>query len=287
MACYNPIRAWRKARVDSETGKRGITFSRSQGNQDMELSIPCGKCIGCRIGKSVEWALRCVHESQMYERNCFITLTYDEDNVPRSGTLVKKHFQDFLKRLRKSVEPKQIRYFMCGEYGEQLGRPHYHAIIFNHDFEDKEVFKYADKSILYTSKKLQDLWPYGFSTVGEANYTTAAYCARYTLKKIFGEKADEHYQGREPEYCQMSLRPGLGKEYVIKYYNELKQHDSIVMNGREYPLPKYYSYLFEELEREELIKRRKRHINPDEQTTERLRVRELVHTKELKHKGVL
>ena len=286
MPCYNPLRAWRKNYVNPETGKRGITFTRSQGMADMELEVPCGRCMGCRIRKSVEWALRCVHEAQGYEKNCFITLTYDDEHVPRDGSLKKEHFQKFLKRLRKSTD-KKIRYFMCGEYGSQLGRPHYHAIIFNYDFEDKKFFKYSNKSVLCTSKQLEKLWPYGFSTVGEANYTTAAYTARYATKKIFGEKADDYYMGRIPEYCQMSLRPGLGYDYCVKYKDELKQHDCIIHNGREYQLPRYYMNIFDELEVEEFIKRRKKKIKPENNTTERLRVREKCATAQLKHKGVI
>ena len=274
MPCYNPLTAWRKKRVDPETGKRGITFNRSQGIAEMELSIPCGKCMGCRIRKSIEWALRCVHESQMYEQNCFITLTYDEENVPSDGSLNKKHFVDFMKRLRKHVHPKKIRFFMCGEYGEQLGRPHYHAIIFNHDFEDRKPFKYTNKSILYTSESLSKLWPYGFVTVGEANYTTAAYVARYTTKKIFGDAAVEHYGSKLPEFCQMSLRPGLGFDYCVKYKDELQAKDSVVLNGREYPLPSYYDLVFEDLERQK--SKRKNKIDTENSTIARLRVREKV-----------
>lgn len=286
MPCYNPLRAWRKARLDSETGKRGITFNRSQGLVDMELSIPCGKCLGCRIRKVIDWSLRCVHESSMYDENCFITLTYDDKNCPLDGSLNKKHFQDFMKRLRKYAHPQKVRFFMCGEYGSELGRPHYHAILFNFDFKDKKKFKYSNKSVLYTSEKLSELWPYGFSTVGEANYTTAAYCARYSYKKIFGEKADSHYAGREPEYCLMSLKPGLGKEYCIKYYDELKRNDSIVMNGREYPLPRYYLSLFSEIEQEDL-KRKRHQVKESEKTIARLRVKEKVMESKLTMKGQL
>ena len=274
MPCYNPLTAWRKQHVDPRTGKRGITFTRSQGVAEMELSIPCGKCMGCRIRKSIEWALRCVHECAMYEENCFITLTYDEEHVPKDGSLNKKHFQDFMKRFRERVKPLKIRFFMCGEYGEQLQRPHYHAIIFNYDFKDKKPFKYSNKSVLYTSELLSDLWPFGFSTVGQANYTTAAYTARYTTKKIFGDQAAEHYQGREPEFCQMSLRPGIGYDYAVKYADELRQHDSIVHNGKEYALPRYYDLVFEDLDEQK--RKRKSKIDRHNSTIERLRVREEV-----------
>lgn len=274
MPCYNPLRAWRKQHVDPKTGKRGITFTRSQGITDMELSIPCGKCMGCRVRKSIEWALRCVHESQLYQQNCFITLTYNTENMPKDGSLNKKHFQDFMKRLREHVAPKKIRYFMCGEYGSELERPHYHAIIFNHDFADKQSFKFSNKSVLYTSKQLEKLWPFGFSTIGEANYTSAAYCARYSTKKIFGEKAESHYMGRQPEYCQMSLKPGLGYDYCVKYKEELQAKDCIIHNGIEYALPKYYDLVFDDLDKQKA--KRKSKIDVSETTTERLRAKETV-----------
>lgn len=273
MPCYNPIRAWRKRRLDKDTGKRGITFTRSEGLEDMEVQIPCGKCMGCRVRKSIDWALRCVHESQSYERNCFVTLTYSDENCPQDMSLNKKHFQDFMKRLRES-EPQKIRFFMCGEYGDQFGRPHYHAILFNYWPKDAKHFRYANKSILYTSESLEELWGHGFVTIGEANYTSAAYTARYSTKKIFGEKAEEHYQGREPEYCQMSLRPGLGYDYAVKYADELKLHDCIVYNGRSYPLPRYYELVFDELEKQK--NKRKLKVNKRENHTDRLRVREEV-----------
>ena len=272
MPCYNPITAWRKKHVDPKSGKRGITFTRSQGVVELELQIPCGRCMGCRIRKSIDWAMRCVHESQMHDENCFITLTYDEEHLPKDGSLNKKHFQDFMKRLRKAKHPSKIRFFMCGEYGEQLERPHYHAILFNCDFSDKKPIKYSNKSILYTSKQLETLWGKGHVSIGQANYTTAAYCARYTTKKIFGEKAEDWYQGRQPEYAQMSLRPGLGKDYAIKFQEELKRNDSVVMNGREYPLPSYYEWVFDDLEHQKRIRKSK--INKEENTISRLRVKE-------------
>ena len=278
MPCYSPMRAWYTGEVNPDTGKKRITFRRSNALVDQELSLPCGKCMGCRIRNSVNWALRCMHEAQSHEENCFITLTYSDEYLPKGGTLVKKHFQDFMKRLRKEVYPKKIRFYMCGEYGSELERPHYHALIFGHDFEDKEKFKYSRKSILYTSKTLESLWPFGFSTVGALTYETAAYTAKYTTKKIYGDKAAAHYQGRVPEYATMSLRPGIGLDYFNKYQKELHEHDSVVANGREYPLPRFYTDKFDDELRNELKFRRKKQLLADKEnnTIARLRVREKV-----------
>lgn len=270
------MRAWYTDNINPKTGKRQITFKRSNGLVDMELSIPCGKCMGCRVRKTTSWALRCVHESELHDQNCFITLTYNDEHVPQGGTLVKKHFQDFMKRLRESVKPKKIRYYMCGEYGSELGRPHYHALIFGYDFEDKQKFQYRNGSILYTSEMLAKLWPFGFVTIGELNYTTAAYTAQYVTKKIYGDAANEHYQGRLPEYSSMSL--GIGRDYVEKYKDELLQHDNVVANGREYPIPDYYTGRLSDEEQTELKLRRKQKLLQDAEnnTLERLRVREKV-----------
>lgn len=277
MPCYNPLRAWYTGSVNQETGKREVTFSRNNGLVDRELSLPCGKCIGCRIKYSQDWAIRCVHESQLYEQNSFLTLTYDDDYLPKDGSLNKKHFVDFMKRLRKSIQPKKIRYFMCGEYGEQLDRPHFHAIIFNHDFSDDRVeFKYRKSSILYTSEALNKLWPYGFSSIGSVTYATAAYVAKYAIKKITGELAEYHYQGKTPEYAQMSRMPGIGTEYFNRYRDEIFQHDSIVLNSREYPIPRFYTNKFEEEEIKTLKSNRVKKINTSENTIARLRVKEKI-----------
>lgn len=285
MACYYPMTAWHTNTINPETGKRGITFNRGNGIQEMELSLPCGKCMGCRVAKSTEWALRCVHESQSHEYNCFLTLTYDDANLPSTGSLVKKHFQNFMKRLRERVKPLKIRYYMCGEYGDQLGRPHYHALIFGYDFPDKVEFKYRKNSVLYTSKQLESLWEYGFCTIGALTYETAAYTAKYATKKIYGEKADDYYQGREPEYSTMSNRPGIGAIYFEQYKNELYQHDSISRNGRTFPLPRFYTNRFTDEQQKKLKADRQISLqkNADNNTIARLRVREKVQESKLKH----
>jgi hypothetical protein len=127
MACTRPLNAYQMP-----SGK--IFFTPSRGAKFIQL--PCGQCIGCRLAHSRDWATRCVHEAHMHDHNCFITLTYSPENLPEGGTLVRKHFTDFMKRLRKAlaVDDISIRFFGCGEYGSKLERPHYHAIIFGYDF---------------------------------------------------------------------------------------------------------------------------------------------------------
>ena len=286
MPCYSPMRAWRTGRINPETGKMQITFSRSNALVDIDaLDIPCGKCIGCRIRYSTDWALRCVHESMCFEHNSFITLTYNDENLPPGATLVKKHFVDFMKRLRRRVEPTHIRYFMCGEYGDLNQRPHYHALIFNYSFPDKEEFKYRKNSILYTSKLLEELWPFGFSSVGALTYETASYVAQYSVKKITGDLADEVYGDNVRPYVAMSRKPGIGSLYFDKYKTELLRYDSIVHNGRQFPLPRFYTEKFTDEQIKEIKFKRISNIDLANSTISRLRVAETVKNSLLKYRN--
>ena len=120
--------------------------------------MPCGQCIGCRLERSRQWAIRCVHEASLWPDNCFVTLTFDDDNIISSGSLVKADFQKFMKRLRKRFG-KGVRYFHCGEYGDLLGRPHHHACLFNFSFPDRYLWSSSGGVNLYRSPTLEELWP--------------------------------------------------------------------------------------------------------------------------------
>ena len=171
MPCYTPLGGW-------TTVQGGITFVRPE-LPAAQRTVACGQCLGCRLDHSREWAARIVHESTLYDENSFITLTYREPSdctdeeykkglfVPSNGSLVKAHFKNFMKRLRKEFPDRRIRYYHCGEYGEQLDRPHYHACLFNLGFSDKELFEQNDGVNLFVSKTLEKLWSYGFCTVGD------------------------------------------------------------------------------------------------------------------------
>lgn len=302
MPCFHPIPAFRSSRcTHPDSGKPVLFFKES----DVKawpgyecLSVPCGQCIGCRLERSRQWAIRCVHEASLYDHNCFITLTFDSDNLNESGSLDKRDFVLFMKRLRfRFSEWKKIRYFHCGEYGEQFGRPHHHACLFNFDFPDK-VFKRnaVDGSRVYTSKILSELWPYGFHEIGSVTFESAAYVARYILKKINGDQAQEHYlkcdeQGNfveiEPEYVTMSRRPGVGRGWYEKFSSDVFPHDYVVLrNGVKCKPPKYYSRQFEltnpdEFSRLRLTKMEEAKANPHN-SPERLLVREDVQLQTLK-----
>ncbi len=293
MACFKPLRGW-VAKAPGRNGGLRIVFNRSMSH-GMEMSVPCGQCIGCRLQRGGSWAIRCVHEAQLYDENCFITLTYRPENMPADGSLDKTHFQKFIKRLRRRFAGRTIRYYMCGEYGERLSRPHYHACLFNFEFPDKRFFRDVNGYSLYTSKMLEEVWKLGFCTIGELNYETAAYCARYIVKKVTGDMAGPHYERVDlltgeiyqlvSEYTTMSRgrRPdgGIGYRWYQKYGDEVFPEDEVVMNGRLVKPPRYYSDMFQHENPEEYEQLRlRRHEffleHQEDCTPERLKVREQV-----------
>lgn len=185
--------------------------------------VPCGRCIGCRIARTREWAIRCLHESSMYEKNCFLTLTYDDDHIPPSGSLVKKDLQDFLKRLRFHLGDRKIKYFGCGEYGDTTHRPHYHLILFGVSPSERYLF--------------EKCWNFGFNTVGCVTYDSCKYVAGYVQKKLYGKDSDS-YDGNTPPFMVCSKH--LGYDFVMKNKKQLLDHMSVTVNGTKLALPRYY-----------------------------------------------
>lgn len=281
MACYSPLKGYRSREVN-RSGKRSIVFSASRGYLDLPVTVPCGQCVGCRLERSRQWAIRCVHEASLHDENCFITLTYDNDHLPADGSLRVEDFQKFMKRLRKHYDGKRIRYYHCGEYGDRTNRPHYHAILFGHEFSDKSLFRLSPSGErLYRSPTLEKLWPYGYSTIGNVTFESAAYVARYIMKKVTGELAEEHYQGRKPEYTTMSRRPGIAAGWYEKYKDDVFPRDEVIMRGQKMRPPKFYDHLYEIDNAEEfaiLKARRKAKAKAfsENNTLDRLRVREIV-----------
>lgn len=281
MACYHPLTAYR-APPGIETARgRIISFSPVQGFE--EILLPCGQCIGCRLERSRQWALRCVHEASLHENNCFLTLTYDDDHFPAGGSLQLPDIQNFFKRLRDRISPVRLRFFQCGEYGEKFSRPHHHVCLFGYDFPDKELFFRTRQGIsVYRSPMLEDLWKYGFSSIGDLTFETAAYTARYVLKKINGDSADEHYQGRKPEFVTMSRRPGIAADWAKKYFSDLYPKDFITIRGGIKCRPaKFYDRLFDKFHHSDMqkvkcarIEYARDHNLDQNNTPERLEVRE-------------
>jgi hypothetical protein len=240
--------------------------------------------------------VRLMHEAKQHERNSFITLTYNDENLPFDGSLNKEHFQKFMKRLRKKIG-KKIRFFHCGEYGEKFDRPHYHACIFGFDFPDKVTFKENNGNMLFTSELLDEVWGKGYCTVGNLTFESAAYVARYCTKVITGDMEQEHYQQAniytgelydvEKEYATMSNRPGIGKKHYEKYKEEIYSHDEVITKGVAVRPPRYYDILYSEENekrmeeiKEKRVRRARKHAKDN--TNKRLRVREKVKTAQFK-----
>lgn len=302
MACPRPLLGYRSKTVNP-SGKRSIVFNPKEAFYDMPVNLPCGQCIDCRLKKTSEWAIRCVHEASLHEHNCFLTLTYEDDKLPDDGSLKVKHFQDFMKRLRRWASYRgyegQIKYFHCGEYGETYSRPHYHACVFNFDFLDKELWEQRRGMSYYVSPTLQKLWPHGFHRIGEVTFESAAYVARYVLKKMTGERQDWYYvekdpdtgeviRDMEPEYATMSKRPPIGKGWFEKYRGDCYPSGFIIVQGRKVPPPKFYLRQLEIVSPEEFARERGRRMalaeeakdHPDNQH-DRLLVREEVRLRRL------
>lgn len=287
MPCYGPLKGYR-SRVPSANGKWPIVFNPKYGFIDQTVEVPCGQCIGCKLERSRQWAVRIQHEASLYDRNCFITLTFDNCHLPSDRSLNVAHFQSFMKRLRKEYG-SGIRFFHCGEYGETYGRPHYHACLLNFDFSDRVFWKENNGFRLYTSVALEKLWGQGFCSVGDVTFESAAYVARYITKKITGPMAEDHYTKVDlstgeiikvaPEYTTMSRRPGIGQPWLDKFKSDVFPHDYVVVRGVKCKPPKYYSGKFEienpsefKKLRCERIQNAKKHV--DNNTPERLNVRE-------------
>lgn len=259
MACYHPLEAWSIHRPGE---KNEITFNPSRRAEGTPLKLPCGQCVGCRLERSRQWAIRCMHEASLYRDNCFITLTYDNAHLPADGSLDLRHWQLFMKRLRKKYG-ENIRFYHCGEYGERYRRPHYHAILFNFDFPDKYPWKRTGQGHqTWRSPSLEDLWPLGLSEIGSVSFESAAYVARYIMKKITGPAADDYYTAvhpvtgevfsLKPEYVTMSRRPGIAHGWFQKFAGDVYPSDSVILKGREMRPPRYYDRLLELTDPQEL-----------------------------------
>lgn len=258
MSCFKPLTGW-YSKYKNASGKRSIVFnSRDALNPYHSLSIPCGQCVGCRLEKSRQWAIRCSLESQLYQNSYFLTLTYDDVHLPKTGSLVPEDLQKFLKKLRRYIEyhgsDKKIRFFACGEYGDNFSRPHYHVIIYNLDIPDLKRFSTSfSGDTYYTSEIINQIWRNGYVIIGQVTFESCAYVARYVTKKITGSQAEEYYQGRQPEFVRMSRRPGIGSAWLDLYSSDVYPHDYIVIrDGIKVKPPKYFDKLFDSIAPDEM-----------------------------------
>lgn len=234
------------------------------------IQLPCGHCLACRLKKASEWVSRNLAELRYHSQASFITLTVSPENedkvFPRvNGFLSLSYapFQLFLKRLRSHFDGTDIRFYMCGEYGDNFSRPHYHSILYGVDFDDKVPWSSHDGYIIYRSSILESLWPYGFSTIGAVSEESIQYTCRYVCKKITGQASDDFYQGRMPEFVRMSLKPGIGAQFFLDFCGEdfykidkkarKLIDDSFSIGSRTIKPPRYYDKLFERLHNADFV----------------------------------
>lgn len=290
MGCDFPLKGYRSRSEKTSAGKPAITFNPLKAiNSTSPFEVPCGNCIGCKLEYSRQWAVRMVHESKLHPCNSFLTLTYADESLPSSYGLDVRHAQLFLKRLRKSLDVK-IRFYLCGEYGDQTGRPHYHAIVFNYDPPDKQPYKIINQKLHYISSSLTDVWQLGHATVADVTPQSCAYVARYVTKKIkSGDQAgadryyrqspvDLNFYNVKPEFSLMSRKPGLGTGYVEQFKSDFYPSGFIIVDGVKQAPPRFYINKLTEEEQTKLKRaaRRKSLVFKEHTTTERRRVRAAV-----------
>lgn len=264
MPCYTPLEGFK----DRLSG--GLTFDQNKGSTP--LIVACGQCLGCRCDHRLMWSIRIIHESCMHDENSWATLTYrnpDKCNeqqykkghhIPADYSLAPSHVSEFIRSLRKANKDHKIRYFYCGEYGE-LGRPHYHICIFNHSFTDQYLWDDNEGFYTYTSDELQKHWKWGFTTVSPLSIHNAAYTAGYSLKKMTGKRAQEHYLRCDehgeaywllPEYIRMSTgrgKPsGIGAKFYEKFTSDIFPSDQspVPGYGQHELVPRYYQNILAE-----------------------------------------
>ncbi|UPW41656.1 replication initiator protein [Peromfec virus RodF8_29] len=291
MPCYNPQLAFPLDYLTRD-GKQAYRFIRCDRGVPYDvkerifvshhksevLRIPCNKCIGCRLKYAREWATRCMFELQYHKDAWFVTLTYNDQHVPKSYypdpstgeaipvmTLSRRDLQLLLKRLRRSHPDCNIRYYACGEYGPTTWRPHYHMILYGLPLDDLQVrSQQVDGQITaWESPTLSAVWstrPFGnysplLDAIGDVQlapvtWSTCAYTARYVIKKQLGEDGRNFYETYhlQPPFTAMSLKPAIGKQYLLDH-PDIYDWDSVplpVGDGVKdvYP-PRYFDRLYD------------------------------------------
>jgi hypothetical protein len=236
LSCFKPLQAWMTS--------QGLSFV-ERGDVLYRVEIPCGQCVGCRARRRSDWALRIMHEARYWPSSCFLTLTYAPEHLPPDGGLRHRDFQLFAKRLRKRFS---IGYYMCGEYGDETRRPHYHAALFGHSFSSDRVprGKSGSGNLFYSSAELSRYWILGNSTVQDLTPQSAGYVAGYVMKRATGAKlaafgqadADGVLTELRPEYGAMSK--GIGARWVAEFGRDVYPHDFVVSDGVKRRPPRYY-----------------------------------------------
>lgn len=263
----------------TETGKRKVVHSLPDpGIPFKEILRSCGQCAGCRYRRRMDWAIRLEHEAKLHPDAIFLTLTYDDENLPHGGSLFHDHISKFVRALRKKLKrdakaktsearpgcPK-IRYFGVGEYGGELGRPHYHLILFGW-FPPDARLAYVKRNFSryspefqamfgregikhYSSEIIDSVWAKGIAHFSTVSAATMQYVTKFHIDKVTGDKAVDFYQSAigdqvyslEPEQARMSLKPGLGTGWIEKYWRDVYPRGHLITkNGVPFAPPKFY-----------------------------------------------
>nr|UXQ87944.1 MAG: replication initiation protein [Microvirus sp.] len=288
MGCHKPIYGYK-----TKSGQVGFSEAGFAQAASPKFPLPCGRCTGCRLARSLEHSIRCMHEAQTHTENTAVTLTYDNHHLPPNGELNHKDFQIFIRALRDRTHLR-LRYFMCGEYGEKNNRPHFHAILFGYEFPDKYKWRFRRGKTDYRSNILDKVWARGHAEIMPVTRQTTQYIARYIMKK---QSADLNFENqphhvdpetgeikaKQQEYVKMSLKPGLGAAWLEKYEKDIFPADTcIIEDGKKVPVPKYYRTLMQRkypVHADILARKRTEnainHVDPDG-TSERLATRDKI-----------
>ena len=234
---YKPVRRFFRKHDDNLSNRPEKQISeRFLGSNGVWVMLPCRRCLPCQINYVKNWSTRAYLEGLCHSDSVFLTLTYDEEHLPNPPVLVRKDYQDFLKRLRKRLD-KHIRVFGCGEYGSVNGRPHFHFILYGVSLVDlNPVQAFRPKgNLVYSCKLISDIWPYGFHSVGSVSIQTLKYVARYTLKKQSPEGFDVDSDFPRP-YLITPRRPGLGVPFLQKFSSDLTK-GFVVVDSKKVSIP--------------------------------------------------
>lgn len=257
MKCLNPLTC--EANYNEKERKYLYSVKRTKQESCTEgFLIACGQCIACRINRARMWSIRCVHESMFHDESCFITLTYNPENLPDDLSVSNDEHQKFMKRLRHHIK-KPIKYYMAAEYGQpteyerdndlsNIGRPHYHYLIFGWSPTDCNIIGKKKDNIYYSSPTVLNAWQNkGFVVIGDVTSDSALYVAQYCTKKITGDSQDAHYFRIHPDtHALLNCEPefqrcshGIGKKFIDTYPNDLRK-GFITHENKKYPIPRYY-----------------------------------------------
>lgn len=233
------------------------SYTRRKNKGWLYEQIPCQHCWACKLNYAAQWATRIMVECLSSEHNYFITFTYDDLNLPIpeetqyngqtyvndgtwSGSLYPEDISKFINSLRKYFERKGhtgIKYFYAGEYGETTKRPHYHMILMNCPLNINEFYDFhvnpTTKKLHWKSHEIEKYWDQGMIDIGEVEYASAAYVARYCMKKITEDSDKTVYwaNGMHPEFVRMSRRPGIGSDYFNENWETIYKNDELLVKN--------------------------------------------------------